>query len=111
MARGVMEGHHSQKKINAWPMQEFNSPIVHPDVPNKNHIKENLKDKNKENKFSNHVTSYEQIKTKWSETTQEKATRDSKLKHIKQRIWTQNKEKKIVTKTTKKNSKDRERNE
>ena len=73
MARGVIEGHHSQKKINVWPMQEFNSLIVHSDVLYKNLIKENLKDKNKENKFSNHVTSYNQIKTNWRET-QEKAT-------------------------------------
>ena len=58
MARRVMEGHHSQKKINAWPMQEFNSPIIHSDILYKNLIKENLKDKKKENKSSKHVTSY-----------------------------------------------------
>ena len=81
MARGVMEGYHSQKKINAWPMQEVNSPIVHTDVLYKNLIKENLKDKNKENKFSNYVTSYNQIKTNWRETTQEKATQNNSFKH------------------------------
>ena len=85
MARGVMEGHHSQKKINALPMQEFNSLIVYSDVPYKNLIKENLKDKNKENKSSNYVTSYKQIKTNWGKTTQEKATHNT-LKHKKQRI-------------------------
>ena len=69
MVRGVMEGHHSQKKINALPMQEFNSPVVHSDVPYKNLIKESLKDKNKENKSSNHVTFYKQIKTNWGKTT------------------------------------------
>ena len=65
MVRGVIEGHHSQKKINALPMQEFNSPIVHSNVFHKckNFKKEYLKDKNKENKSSNHVTSYKQIKT------------------------------------------------
>ena len=45
MARGVIEGHHSQKKINALPMQEFSSPSVHLDVLYKNFIKENLNNK------------------------------------------------------------------
>ena len=45
MAREVMEGHYSQKKINAVPMQEFNSPVVYLDVLYKNLIKENLKNK------------------------------------------------------------------
>ena len=107
MVRGVMEGHHSQKKINALPMQEFNSPIVHSDIPYKNLIKESLKDKNKENKSSNHVTSYKQIKTSWGKTTQAKATLNNILKHKKQKIWTQDKERKITIKTTKKNSKDK----
>ena len=83
MARGVMKGHHSQKKINALPMQEFNSLIIYPDVPYKNLIKENQKDKNKENKSNNHVTSYKQIKTNWEKTAQDKATINNTLKHKK----------------------------
>ena len=44
-------------------------------------------------------------------TTQEKATLNNTLKYKKQRIYTQDKERKIIIKTTKKNSKDREKNE
>ena len=92
-------------------MQEFNSPIVHLDVPYKNFIKEKQKDKNKENKSNNHVTSYKQIKTNWEKTAQDKATINNTLKHKKRRMETQNKERKIIIKTTKKNSKNREKNE
>ena len=67
MARGVMEGHHSQKKINALPMQEFNSLIVYLDMLYKNYIK-NWANKNKESRYNNHVISCKQMKTNWEKT-------------------------------------------
>ncbi len=47
LARGVMEGHHSIKKINAWPMQElFNSSVVHSVVPQTNINVKKIKKRN-----------------------------------------------------------------
>ena len=72
MVREVMERYHSQKKINALSMQEFNLLVIHLVVPYKNCIKDyyiTLNNESKKNsKSNNHVIFNKSIQKNWEKT-------------------------------------------
>ena len=59
-------------------MQEFNSLIVHSAILSKI-IKNNFTNKNKENRYNNHITSHKSIKTNWKKTIKLEKTIKEKI--------------------------------
>ena len=59
-------------------MQEFNLLIVYLDVLYKNHIKNNLANKNKENRSHNHVTFCKHVKINWEKGKEKEKRKENR---------------------------------